>query len=151
MCNSEQDRLLEIYKLHAELADRVSQRREAANRLYVSLHVGILLFMAAMLRFGFGDIPEKLVLVVLSLFGAALSISWFVIIRSYRQLNSLKFAVLPKLEEHLPFQFFKSEWEVKGKGVGSRYWRLTYVEVTLPFIFLVLFIGALIYFGVCTS
>ncbi len=29
--------LLEIYKLHAELADRVSQRREGANRLYVSL------------------------------------------------------------------------------------------------------------------
>ena len=44
--------LLEIYKLHAELADRVSQRREGANRLYVSLLIGLVLFAAALLRFG---------------------------------------------------------------------------------------------------
>ena len=47
MSESEQDRLLEIYKLHAGLADRVSQRREGANRLYVSLNVGLVIFLAA--------------------------------------------------------------------------------------------------------
>ena len=45
MADPEQDQLLEIYKLHAELADRVSQRREGANRLYVSLHVGLVVFL----------------------------------------------------------------------------------------------------------
>ena len=44
--------LLEIYKLHAELADRVSQRREGANRLYVSLLTGLFIFLAAMVRYG---------------------------------------------------------------------------------------------------
>ena len=43
MPDREQDQLLEIYKLHAELADRVSQRREGANRLFVGLHVGLVL------------------------------------------------------------------------------------------------------------
>ena len=33
MSDSAQNDLLEIYKLHSELADRVSQRREGANRL----------------------------------------------------------------------------------------------------------------------
>ena len=41
MADSEQNERLEIYKLHAELADRVSQRREGANRLYVTLLLGI--------------------------------------------------------------------------------------------------------------
>lgn len=42
--------LLEIYKLHAELADRISQRREGANRLYVSLLAAISALLAASLR-----------------------------------------------------------------------------------------------------
>ncbi len=50
--NENRQELLEIYKLHAELADRVSQRREGANRLFVSLLTGMLIFMAALLRYG---------------------------------------------------------------------------------------------------
>ena len=46
MTDSTQNEMLEIYKLHAELADRVSQRREGANRLYVSLLVGLELLTA---------------------------------------------------------------------------------------------------------
>ena len=57
MTDSSKDQLLEIYKLHAELADRVSQRREGANRLHVSLLSGFLVFLAALLRFGSGEIP----------------------------------------------------------------------------------------------
>ena len=33
----ERNELLEIYKLHAGFADRVSERREAAHRLFVTL------------------------------------------------------------------------------------------------------------------
>ena len=53
---AESDQILEIYRLHAELADRVSQRRERANRLFVILLVGLLVFLAAMLRSGAGDL-----------------------------------------------------------------------------------------------
>ena len=83
---------LEIYKLHAELADRVSQRREGANRLYVSLLTAILALVAA---FSGSEIKASALSWVMSVGGIliiVLSASWFVVIRSYRQLNSGKFS-----------------------------------------------------------
>ena len=44
--------LMELYKLHLDLADRVSQRREAANRLFVGLVVAILTAFIIIIRFG---------------------------------------------------------------------------------------------------
>ncbi len=144
--DSERDRILEIYKLHAELADRVSQRRESANRLYVSLHVGLMIFIAALLRFGFGDAPERLVLAAIGGVGALLSVSWFVVIRSHRQLNTEKFRVLQDLEQKLPYKFFTLEWDPRSKGRKSnRYWKLTHAEVTLPVIFFTLFVALIAY------
>ena len=146
MSNSEQNERLEIYKLHTELADRVSQRREGANRLYVSLLVGLVVFLAALLRFGIGDAPERLVLCTVGVFGALLSVSWFVVIQSYRQLNREKIRVLHELEKQLVYQFFTLEWDPKAEGKKSnRYRKLTDVEVTLPVIFGVMFVGLIVY------
>ncbi len=146
MSADNQDRLLDIYKLHSELADRVSQRREGANRLYVSLNVALFALLAGLLRFGFGEAPESLILGAIGIMGALLSVSWYLVIRSYRQLNSEKFRVLHELEERLPFQFFKSEWDPQLKGENSnRYLRLTQVEIVLPLIFGALFIGLIAY------
>ena len=140
MADSEHDQLLEIYKLHAELADRVSQRREGANRLYVSLHVGLVLFTAALIRFGIGGFPEQLVLGTVGVLGALLSVSWLVVIRSYRQLNTEKFRVLHDLEKQLQYQFFTQEWDPYATGEKSnRYWKLTHVELALSIVFFTLF------------
>ena len=100
------EELLEVYKLHAELADKVSQRREGANRLYVTLITGFIVLLVAMLRFGSGDIPVWIILAAGGAIGALISASWFVVVRSYKQLNSGKFAVLQELEEQLAFPFF---------------------------------------------
>ena len=48
MTEADQNTLLEIYKLHADLADRVSQRREGANRLFVSMHTALVVFLATL-------------------------------------------------------------------------------------------------------
>ena len=117
--------LLEIYKLHAELADRVSQRREGANRLYVSLLVGLMVFLAALLRYGTGDLPAKIVLSGIGIIGALLSGSWYGIIRSHRQLNSGKFKTLHELEKKLAYPFFTREWDLLAEGLDRRrYWKL---------------------------
>lgn len=138
----ERTELLEIYKLHAELADRVSQRREGANRLYVSLLAGLAAFLAVLIRFGVGDLPVRMVLVSVGVAGAALSMSWYVVLRSYRQLNSGKFLALHELEDRLAYPFFRREWDLLGEGRDrSRYWRLTIVEVGLPCIFIALFVA----------
>ena len=143
---SEQNERLEIYKLHAELADRVSQRREGANRLYVSLLVGLVVFLAALLRFDMGEVPVQPVLGGLGAFGVLLSISWFFVIRSYRQLNTGKFGALHELEKELVYPFFTREWELLSEGrQRSRYWKLTEVEWGLPIIFIILFCALIVY------
>lgn len=142
MKDSEQNELLELYKLHAELADRVSQRREGANRMYVSLVLGLAVFLAAMFRFGSGVVPVEAVLFVTSIIGVLLTMSWYIVIRSYRQLNSGKFLALHEMEKQLAYPFFTREWELLGEGQDAgRYWKLTIVEVGLPCIFLALFVG----------
>jgi len=143
--DSKKKELLEIYRLHADLADKVSQRREGANRLYVSLLVGLGVFVAASLRFGDGDVYEKPILIFSGVVGALLSVSWFVVIRSYRQLNSGKFKALHELEEKLAYPFFKREWELLDEGKNlSRYWKLTNVETGLPLIFFFLSCGLVV-------
>ncbi len=134
MTGSSKDHLLEIYKLHAELADRVSQRREGANRLHVSLLSGFLVFLAALLRFGSGEIPTSILLLFAGIIGMSISGSWYVVIRSYRQLNRGKFDALYEMEQKLDYPFFKREWELL-----KVYWKLTIVETILPSIFFLLF------------
>ena len=150
MSDTDQDELLEIYKLHTELADRVSQRREGANRLYVSLLVGLAVFSAALLRFGIGEAPLQPMLIFIGFIGICLSISWLIVINSYRQLNSAKFRVLHDLEKKLPYQFFTLEWDPsQASEKSNRYWRLTVVEQSLPSIFLLLFVGLVVYAFLC--
>ncbi len=144
----DQDRqeLLEIYKLHAELADRVSQRREGANRLYVSLLAGIFILPAAFQRYGTGTIPDWVILLGAGILGIFLSPSWFIVIRSYRQLNSGKFEPLHELEEKLAYSFFKREWELLEEGQNiSKYWKLSVVETFLPIGFFVFSLVLIIY------
>ena len=125
--------LLEIYKLHAELADKVSQRREGANRLYVSLITAILALIAVFLRYGIKTLSFGWVMSASGILIILLSASWFIVIRSYRQLNSGKFAALHELEAKLAYPFFKREWELLKEGENiSRYWKLTIVETFLP-------------------
>lgn len=135
---SERKELLEIYKLHAELADRVSQRREAANQRYTSMLVGLGAFLAVLVRFGDGELPVFAIRLVGAL-GMGLSLSWYVIIRSYRQLNTGKFKALHELEEGLAYAFYKREWDLLGEGRDfRRYWKLAVVETAQPWVFFLL-------------
>ena len=129
------DEIHELYKLHAELADRVSQRREGANRLYVSVLAGMVAVLAISIRFGVAGLPSDIVMLLTGILGVLLSLNWLVVIRSYRQLNSGKFAALKGLEAQLAYQFFAIEKE----SLKERYVRLTVAESALPWIFFVLF------------
>lgn len=138
------EELLDIYKLHVEMADRVSQRREGANRLFVALLSAMIVLIAAVLRFGpeLEILPIKFIILVLAVTVLALAGSWFIVIRSYRQLNTGKFKVLQELEEKIPFAFYRIEWQRLGEGKDwRRYWKLTVVETFLPVIFSLLSVG----------
>lgn len=136
MPESDRYELLELYKLHAGLADRVSQRREGANRLFVSLLTGLMVLLAALLRLETANLGTNSVIGLASA-GLLLSVAWLVHIQSYRQLNTGKFKALLKLEKKLPFQFFECERRILDR---SGYRSLTRVETLIPIIFFILFL-----------
>ena len=137
---------MEIYKLHAELADRVSQRREGANRLHVTLLIGLVMLLAALLRFGSGDVPQDLLQLVIGVGGVSVSLSWTIVIRSYNQLNSAKYKVLQELEIYLNFAYFTKEWNLLTQNENkNRYWQLTKVERILPVLFGILSLSLIIF------
>ncbi len=141
---------LQLYKLHAEFADRVSQRREGANRLYTGLLTGLMVAVSALLRLGPSDESINMALFLgCGIFGMILSASWVIVIRSYRQLNTGKFKALLELEEHLSYPFFTREWELLHQGRDfRRYWKLTVVETLLPITFFLASILVILLFWV---
>ncbi|MCX5197016.1 hypothetical protein OOK31_24490 [Streptomyces sp. NBC_00249] len=64
-------------------------------------------------------------------------LTWFVMVRSYRQLNGAKFVVIGALEKKLPaFAYSEAEWFLLGEGRDWRkYLPLTHVEQWVPLIF----------------
>ena len=141
---NEKQELLEIYKLHAELADSISKQRATANRFYMLVLSGLAVLFSAFLQRKNG-IPLGWLMVSFGLFGMFLASAWYIVIRSFRQLNTGKFQVLLALEEKLAYPFFKREWELLGEGKDSKsYRKLTAVETFVPVIFGVCFVVLLL-------
>ncbi len=137
----EKQELLEIYKLHAELADSVSRQRGTANRFYMLVLSGLAVLVSAFGQSKNG-VPLDLLMIGFGILGMLLSLAWYTIIRSFRQLNSGKFKALHELEEKLAYPFFKREWDLLEKGTERKTywrWRLTVVETFVPIIFFVFF------------
>ncbi|MEU4578690.1 hypothetical protein [Nonomuraea sp. NPDC023979] len=87
-----------------------------------------------------------------ALAGIALSATWWLQLKSYRDLNRAKFEVINKIEEQLPIKLFSDEWAtLKRDPVQS--WRTRYAELgvserRVPFVFMavhvLLFVGRLV-------
>ena len=144
---NEKQELLEIYKLHAELADSVSRQRGTANRFYMLILSGLAVLFSAFLQRKNG-VPLEWLMGGFGLFGLLLAAAWYIVIRSYRQLNTGKFKALHELEEKLAYPFFRREWELLAEGTERKtYWRLTIVETFVPAIFFLCF-AALLLIGI---
>lgn len=112
---TEQDRLLEQYKLYVEMADRVSARRIEANSFFMSILSALLAIAAFVFTKSICPGYERLVLISFSVLGLLLNGAWFLNIRTYRQLNSGKFKVIHQMEEKLPFPCYDKEWQILGQ------------------------------------
>ena len=113
--DSKQNQLIEIYKLQAQLANNISNRRITINRFYILVISGLVLIFPVYFRLP----PEMqklvsidLLIVSVALLGITLSTAWFVLINSNIRLSMLKYEALKRLEDKLEYQFFKDEWGV---------------------------------------
>ncbi|MFI7006829.1 hypothetical protein [Streptomyces sp. NPDC050145] len=128
-----QSALIEQYKLCVEMADRVSARRNTANTFFLTVNSLLVTLLAAVLPGAESDIPVGALIVGLIVL-LLMCVSWFALIRSYRQLNSAKWAVIGALEDRLPaYAYSRAEWGLLGGGSDWRkYLQLSYVEQWVP-------------------
>jgi hypothetical protein len=132
--------ILEQYKLCVEMADRVSARRAVANTFFLTLNTAILTAIGVFLKEPHGSSWSLLVPLVV-LLGECLT--WFWVVRSYRQLNGAKYVVIGALERRLPASpYWRAEWRALGEGRDrAKYWPLTHIEQGVPVLFAVAYLG----------
>jgi hypothetical protein len=128
--------VIEIYKMTVEMADRVSQRRQAANSFYLSISTA---FLSAFYLFRPSDL-DVLSSILVSICGISLCLLWLRNIASYKDLNAGKFVVIHSLEERLGCAPYKAEWEYLQRGTTkSKHRPFTETERLVPLVFILIF------------
>lgn len=147
--DGKQNRLIEIYKLQSQLANNISNRRTTTNRFYLLVMSALTVIFSAFLQ-NIDKLPNEVVDVVsvewiivsFGVLGITLSWIWCLSINSYLRVNSRKYKALNKLEDELEYKFFKEESEFLGRiEKGTTYWQRSLIELTIPGIFFLLFVG----------
>ena len=123
--------LLEQYKLYVQSAENVSARRLTSNRYLLTLSAAILAL------YGLLDANFDLewTALVIPVVGIAVSLVWCAIIKSYANMNRVKFKIIHELEEHLPASIYKREWHLAEEGRGETYQEVTKIESSVPYLF----------------
>ena len=104
---SNESALLEIYRLHADLAEQAAGAREGLNKLYTGVVSSIIAASVLIHRMA----PTAEVMWVLPSLGVVVSACWLMSMHSMNGRLSAKQAVLVELEAKLPFEFFRRENE----------------------------------------
>ena len=124
--------LLEQYKMYVQTADNVSTRRVTTSRYLLTLSAALIAVYGFQLSL---PIPGYLALLVPAT-GVAVSLLWYKIIMSHRDLNDVKFKIIHELEQHLPASLFTQEWRMLGEGDSKSYTNVTDIERWIPFLFM---------------
>lgn len=140
MRKEEKALLFEQYKMAVTSTERVSDARANANKFYLSVNsviAGGILFYDQRVE----SLPVQTVIVA-TIFGLIICLTWFFALLDYKSLNSAKFKVIHDMEKELPVQFFKREWEILNtrKPWYQKYKYLSKVERMLPATFAVLYV-----------
>ena len=65
--------------------------------------------------------------------GIIICVIFWCLIRSYKQLNTAKFALIHEIEKHLPLALYKYEWKILGEGKDvSKYYPFSHIELAVP-------------------
>jgi hypothetical protein len=124
------DGFLDLYKLTVEMADRVTARRGAANSFFLALNAALAAFAGSRGSASSWIVPAA---------GVLLAAAWWLLLRSYRDLNAAKFSVILEMEGRLPAQPFGAEWKHLKRDTlpwwKGRYAEQGTVERVVPVIF----------------
>ena len=137
--------LLEQYKLYVQSADSVSARRVSSNRYILTVNA------ALVASYGLQSASSGLTTwsIPIAVAGIIISFLMWGIIKSHRDLNTVKFKVIHEFEQHLPAAPYEYEWRLAEEGQGTIYRAVSQLELWIPVVFLVLHGMALIYLIPC--
>lgn len=120
--------LFNQYKLYVEMADKISSRRTTMNNFFLSANSFFLVAIGIL-------VSSSLIHWTSIVFAVAIlfAVSWWRLIKYYRELNKAKFEVINKIEERLPAMGFTIEWKVKKtyKKPG-KHSRISFGEMWIP-------------------
>ena len=126
--------LVEQYKVFVQSAENVSARRVSSGRYLVTANAALVAL------YGFqsaGSGPIYLMIPV-AIVGIIVSTLSYIIIKSHRDLNRVKFEVIRELEQHLPAAPYDYEWPKLGEGRSRTYRPISLIELGIPIVFGVL-------------
>src|SRR4051794_24293483 len=132
------DPKLALFELYLATAEKVSDRRAAANAWMLSVNSAIVAFYGYLAADKLAvPLGQKAVwLWAIPAAGAIVSVAWTVLLTSYRQLNRAKFGVLQEMEKDLVAQPFARE---RALYTRDRRRSLSVIETSIPLCFLVLY------------
>jgi len=128
--------LFEQYKHYVESAEKISERRVSANNYLLTVNAFLVTLYGIVAASRYNTYWAILVPVA----GLLVSLTWYRIIISYRDLNTVKFAVIHELERHMPAALYDYEWKKAEEGRGKAYHPLSHLERWVPIIFVVLYV-----------
>ena len=133
-CENYDAAVLEQWKTCVEMANSNTEKRNNANNLFITINTALF----AVITFA-GDYRS----LFLSVIGIIVCFLWFNTIRSYKQLSSVKYAIVNEIEKKLPLSPFTHEWEKLRLEHG--YIGLTQIERFLPWLFMLLYAIAILW------
>jgi hypothetical protein len=128
----------ELYKIYVGTMEALVLRRQTVHAFFLTassflLTAAGLLLTKDYINSGLSAVP----VMVASLAGALLSLTWMSLSVRYEQFNKKKFEVIHAFERRLPAQPFLAEWVALGEGRQPWiYSSMAAVESCVPVIFL---------------
>lgn len=127
--------LFEQYKILISSTEEISSRRATANNYLLSVNT----LLVSVHALGASLQPDAPWQTVMPLAGLIICLSWWTLIRSYRNVNASKFKIIHKLESNLASQPYKDEWDLMAKN----HIPLSHIEQWIPAVFAGLYLGLL--------
>lgn len=131
------EHLFDQYKLLVQSAERISERRSAANTFLLAVNTAL----AAVHAFASAAQPGGKWGTAVPIVGLFLSITWWFLLASYRNVNRAKWDVVTELEDHLPARPYAEEW----RQMSPQHVHLSKVEQWVPAAFGLLYLTLAVY------
>lgn len=138
--------LFEQYKIFIEGIEKTSDRRQQANNYFIAINTALISLIGLSFQINMLE-KSPWLKVLLAILGIVICFIFYFLIRSYKQLNTGKFALIHEIEKHMPLALYAYEWKILGEGKDkAKYYPFSHIELLIPWIFGVIYFALGVYF-----